>query len=198
MTFHRYYQALCLTVMLAISACTTPDPAVTLPSVTFQHLPPLNLAVARIDVVRAYASPLKAPNIEHKMETTPTQALSVWANDRLKAVQPSGGHQARLTIDTASIVETPLKRTEGIRGAFTTDQSHRYDLDLRATIEILDRNGQRIGHATARINRNRTMPENATLNELHSAWFDLMENGLQEFNKEMELNMRHFLKDWVQ
>ncbi len=48
------------------------------------------------------------------------------------------------------MLETELKRTPGVRGAFTTDQAQRYDLSLACSLEILDdrtniRQGLRLG-----------------------------------------------------
>lgn len=186
-----------LTMVLMTGACATPDPSLTLPQVTFQHAQPLNLAVSRVETVSDYSSPLKAPNVEQKMDTGPAAAMVIWANDRLKAVAPSAPVRARMTIERAAIIETQLARTEGIKGAFTTDQSHRYDLEIQATVEIVDAAGQRLGHANTRATRSQTMPETATMNDLQQAWFKLMEDGLKDFDREMEANIRRFLATWV-
>ena len=197
MTIKRVLSAALTGVFLVLGACATPDPSVTLPEITFQHAQQLNLDVDRIEIVDAHKATLAAPYVEHKMETPPAAALKIWANDRLKAVGGGTGMTARLTIDRAEVKETALPRTEGIKGAFTTDQSARYDLDMSAMIEIIDPRGQRVGHAAARATRNQTTPEDATLNDLHKAWFGMLEEGLKDFDREMEGNMRRFLVNWI-
>jgi len=104
---------------------------------------------------------------------------------------------ARLTIERAEVVEINLPRTEGIKGAFTTDQAARYDLEMSAIIEIIDPQGQRVGHAAARATRNQTVPEDASLNDLNKTWFAMMEAALKDFDREMEANMRRFLGNWM-
>ncbi len=189
--------ALAMVAALGLTACETPDPSLSLPQITFQHAPPISMAVAGVETVTAYAAPLAAPHVDHRMTTTPAAALSIWARDRLRATDSSAPVQARLTIEQARMIETPLARTQGIRGAFTTDQSHRYDLELKATLELIDAAGQRLGHAGGRATRSQTMPENASLNDLQEAWFEMMEAALQDFDRQMEANVRRFLAAWI-
>ena len=197
MTIKRVLSAALTGVFLVLGACATPDPSVTLPEITFQHAQQLNLDVDRIEIVNAYSAPLAAPNVEHKLPTPPAQALTIWGRDRLRAAGQGTGRFARLTVDRGKITDTPLPRTEGIKGAFTTDQADRYDLEMSATLEIFDARGVRLGHADARATRTKTTPEDASLNDLRRTWFDLMEAALKDFDKEMESNVRRFLGGWL-
>lgn len=184
-------------IALTVAGCAAQNPTAHMPQITFQHEVPVNLAVDRIEVVNAYKAPLAPPNVEHKMETTPAQAVEIWAHDRLKAAGDPNGSVARLTIDTAKLTEEKLPLTEGIKGTFTTDQAFRYNLEIAATLEIVDGGGQVMGHAETRTMRSRTTPENATLNDLHQVWFKMLEASMRDFDKEMELNIRKFLPNWV-
>lgn len=197
MTVTRTLTTALVAGLLALGGCTTPDPSVNLPEITFQHAPALNLAVDRIEVVDVHKAPLAPPNVEHKMRTPPAKAMTIWGHDRLKAAGGGMGMVARLTIERAEVVETELPRTEGFKGAFTTDQAARYDLEMSAMIEIFDPQGQRVGRATARATRNQTVPEDASLNDLNKTWFAMMEAALKDFDHEMEANMRRFLGDWM-
>jgi hypothetical protein len=183
--------------VLAITGCATPDPSVNLPDITFQHAPKLSLAVGRVEIVDRHKATLAPPYVEHKLPTPPAKAIRIWAQDRLKATGAGDAAVARLTIERAHIVETELPRTEGIKGAFTTDQAARYDLEMSALIEVFDAAGRRVGHAAARATRNQTVPEDATLNDLHKTWFAMTEAALKDFDREMEANMRRFLGDWL-
>ena len=184
-------------LVLAAGGCTTPNPAVQLPQITFQHEAPIRLAVDRIEVVDAYKEPLSPPNVEHKMETTPTAALETWAHDRLKAAGDPNRDWARLTITNARMVEQKLPLTQGIKGTFTTDQAYRYTLTVAARLEIFDANNRRIGEAQASASRNQTTPEDATLNDLHMVWFKLLDSGMKDFDKEMDSTVRRYLPTWV-
>jgi hypothetical protein len=97
------------------------------------------------------------------------------------------------------MIETELKRTQGVRGAFTTDQSQRYDLSLACSLEILDDRGLlRQAFASAAATRFRTVPEGISINEREKVWFDLVEASMNDINAEMDrqirANMARFLR----
>lgn len=174
---------------LGLAACETPPPLQKLPELTFAHLGPLKLNVAKIDIVSKYRSPLKAPNVEHLFPTPPQKALRTWARDRLRAVGRSG--TARLVIHKASAVETALEMKTGLKAAFTKQQSRRYDVIVDATLEISTPEGR--GSATAQASRFSTLREDATINDRNKMWFDLTENLMRDFNAEMEKKLAPFL-----
>ena len=124
----------------ALAACSNSPPRQRLPELTYAHLGVFRLDVARIDIVNQYRSPLTAPNVDHLMPVPPERTLERWARDRLAATGGTGSI-ARYAIQDAKMLETELKRTPGVRGAFTTDQAERYDLSLAASLEVLDDRG---------------------------------------------------------
>lgn len=184
-------------LLLAVAGCAQPNPAFEMPQITFEHEPPLKLAVDHVEVVNAYHEPLAPPHVEHKMETTPAQGLKTWARDRLKAVGDPNGDWARVTIQDAEVVEKKLPLTQGLAGTFTTDQAYRYTLSVKATVDILNTRGQVLASADAQAMRSKTTPENATLNDLHLTWFHLLEGGLKDYDKAMEPNIRKYLANWI-
>ena len=180
---------LALTAMLA--ACETPPPKQRLVELTFAHLPILSLDVARVEVVSDYAPPMKAPNVEHLFPTPPAKGLRRWAADRLKAGGKKGS--ARFVIHVASVTETALPITKGLKGAFKKEQSERYEAVVEASLEILDARGFRKGFASARVTRSRTVREDVTLNQREALWLALTEAILNDFDREIEKNIRRYL-----
>ena len=152
-----------------VAACTSDPPAPSYPPIRFNDGTVLRLNVAEIDIVQAYKAPLKAPNAEHLFPVPPADAAAQWAKDRLRAAGASG--RAEAVIENASVIETKLKRTGGIRGAFTTDQTERYDAELKVTVRILDADGTERARASSTARRHRTMPEDATVNEREGQWY---------------------------
>ncbi|MEJ0072464.1 MAG: hypothetical protein WDO24_31495 [Pseudomonadota bacterium] len=110
--------------------------------------------MSRIEVVREYAPPLRAPNVDHEFPVPPMRMAEQWAQDRLTAA--GGPGELRYVIKRASVVETSLPRTTGIRGAFTNDQTQRYDAVVEVEIEVRNERGYRDGIVSARAERRQT------------------------------------------
>ena len=182
-------------VTAALAACETSLPAQKIPGITFQHLAPIKLAVARVEVTSTYRPPLAPPNVEHLFPTPPAAALRIWAADRLRA--QGGPDVAKLVISAASVIDTKLKIRKGIVGAFFIEQSERYDAAVDADIIIVDGNGNRKAFATARAERSVTVAENVTLGERRIIQFRLIEALMKDFNIEMERNIRRYLANWI-
>jgi hypothetical protein len=178
-------------VVLALGACETPAPVQRLPTLTYGHLDRLHLDAAALEVVSEYTSPMKAPNVEHLFPTPPRTALERWAADRLEAVGRRG--IARFIIKDARGTATPLAIDKGLTGAFKKEQSVRYEASVEVLLEIVDERGFRKGFSTARVIRTRTLTEGATLNERDKIWLELTEALMNDFNAEMEKNVRQYL-----
>lgn len=175
--------------LLALGGCETPVQMQSLPALSYSHLGPLKLNVAKIEIVSQYRPPLKRPNVDHLFPTPPLKAIRQWAADRLQAVGRTG--VARVVIRNAAAIETALAKKKGIKAAFTKQQAYRYDLTIEATVEIDGRNST--GDATAQATRFTTVREDASINERNRIWFKLTETLMRDFNAEMEKNLGRFL-----
>ncbi len=185
--------ALAVFLPLGLAACETPVQVQKLPDLTFAHLAPIMLDVARIEVVIKYRPPMKAPNVEHLFPTPPIKALKQWAKDRIKAVGVSGA--ARLVIIDASAIETRLRKKTGLAATFTKQQSQRYDLSVEVRLEVSK--GKSSGYTTARATRFSTVREDASINTRERLWFDLTEALVRDFDAAMEKNIRLHLGAWL-
>ncbi len=178
-----------------LTACETPLPAQKIPGITFQHLAPIKLAVAKVEVTSTYREPLRPPNVEHLFPTPPGAALRIWAADRLRA--EGGSDVAKMVISNASVTDTKLKIRKGIAGAFFIEQSERYDAAVEAAIMIVDANGKQKAFATARASRSTTVAENASISERRRIQFEMIEALMKDFDVEMEKNIRRYLANWI-
>lgn len=100
-------------LVLALAACAAPPARPTYPEITWAHLPPFELDVAAVEVVSEYEPPYKEPNVEHLFPVPPGEAARRWADDRIRAAGTEG--RAKVVIKRASVTETPLELTEGVR-----------------------------------------------------------------------------------
>lgn len=180
------------TLLLAgtAAACASPPPPARFPDLTYGHLGKFTFDVARIDLISEYKPTYQRPNIEHTFPVVPEQAMRRWAEDRL-AVTGRPGRVARFVIQDAKVTETELPRSAGVRGAFTTDQTHRYDGALSAALEIREERGNfRAGTASAWASRSRTVAEGITINDREKVWFEIVEALMNDLNAEMERQIR--------
>jgi hypothetical protein len=182
---------LILLLFLVVAACETPIERRAFSEITFVHLPPILLDVAAIDVIVAYQPSLKSSNVEHEFPVPPVTAAQRWAADRLQAVGTSG--RAVVTIIEASVVEVALKKSTGLKGLFTVDQSERYDARVRLTVEAVDVNRQVKARAEAEAQRSRTVGEGITLAAREKTWFLLTEALMADFDGAMEEQIRKYL-----
>jgi hypothetical protein len=181
---HRHRFMFAALAMALLASCGTPPPTPVFPELTYTHLPPIRLMVSRVDIIDQYVPPTEAPHVGHLFPTPPLTAARRWAQDRLAAA--GNRYTARYVIKEASATETPLERTRGLKGAFTTDQTERYDVAIEVLLEIADSRGFSQGYVTARATRARTSAEDITPNARRKLWFDLTEAVMKDLNGELE------------
>ena len=189
------FRYLAITAIAVLVACETPVKHQKFPDQTFQHLPKLLLDVREIKIVRLYTSPFQRPHVEHEMPISPQSAVERWVHDRLQTTGTNG--LAIVTIRTASVIETQLKKMGGIRGAFTREQSERYDAKVEVDIEVMDGKGLKSSKASASSLRSKTIPENATLHERLTVWYNLTEKVMKEFGRTFEIEIRKHLSPFL-
>ena len=190
-----FLSALTLSSLFLTLACETPVATQKLPKITFVHLQPFNVDVASIEIVNQFSGTMKAPHIEHRLPTSPATALIQWVKDRLKATGNLG--KLRIFIEDASATETRLDLDKSLKGQFTKQQSHLYKFSLRATALLTDASGTHLGSAKATATRSATIREDISLNERQRAWFDLMDRLINDFNRQMEANLKQHLGGWL-
>ena len=182
--------AFTLAAATLLGGCQSAPPQARFPELTYAHLGAMRLDVARIEIADEYQEPLRPPNVDHLFSTPPERAMRRWATERL-AASGTPDRYARFVIQDAKVIETDLPRTRGVRGAFTTDQTQRYDLTLKAAIEIREERGNfQTGFATASTSRSRTVPEDISVNDREKVWFEMLEQAMNELNTELERQIR--------
>jgi hypothetical protein len=191
----KILRALSLVMLLApvLAACETQVPARRFPEISFAHQPPINLDVASIEVDKQPPAAPASGTVLYDLPVPLATVAETWANQRLKAVGQQGS--ATLRIEKATVVEEKLKRTEGFRGAFTTDQTERYAGELALTLTVVTGRGQGVARGSAQ--RARTVPEDATLAEREKLWFEMVEQLGREVDSVMEQQIRAHLSNFL-
>jgi hypothetical protein len=181
---------------LLLAACAEAPPPTNFPQLTYAHHGTFALDVSEIEIVDAFQSPLRPPNVEHLMPVTPAAVARQWAGDRLKTAG-SSGRRAVFTIEDAAVTETTLRRQTGLRGAITVDQSERYDAMLTVRLEIFDIAGRSVGVVEANAQRSRSVPEDITLDAREKVWFSITESLANDLNVELDRAIPQFLGQYL-
>ncbi len=185
----RFVFLLCLAAGgLALAGCDTGPPRPAFASITFSQAPRIKLDVREIEVVQAYQPSHAAPNVEHLFAVPPAGGAALWAMDRLVAA--GSLRRARFIVREASVVETSLKQSGGLTGAFTTEQSERYDARLVVEIEIVSDDGRIEGTLTAEVTHSRTVPENLTLGEREQVWHDMTRAMMDKLDAQLDTTIK--------
>lgn len=154
----------------------------------FPSREPIMLDVANIEVESQYAAPLKAPNIEHELPLTPSDAVRLWASERLKAGGTQG--KARVIIKEASVREIDLDRTKGFKGWFTKDQSQKYEGKLQVDIVVEGTSRGFNGSVSAAVARSTTVAEDVTLAQREKTIGDLVHDLAGNLDVELDKSIR--------
>ena len=180
--------------LLEISACSAPTPPPA-PSLSFTGSPTIQVNVAKIETVEAYKSPFSAPNVEHLMPYSPADAMAIWIKDRLRAI----GHDKllQITIVDASVKESDLPTTKGIKGLFTVDQNKRYDARLEVEMKIYGEGALSESSTSAFVTRSITIPENASVNYRKNAYEKMLQELMKMLNDKLENNMLNYMGNYV-
>ncbi|MDG5496878.1 hypothetical protein [Niveispirillum sp. BGYR6] len=145
---------------------------------------PITLDVASIEVESEYVAPMKEPNVDHLITITPSDAVRLWASQRLKA----GGSQgrARVVIRDASVREKELPRTTGIKGWFTKDQSEEYDGRLQVDIIVEGSARGFSGSVSATVTRSTSVREDVSLAERDKTMLAMVKEMAADLDRQME------------
>lgn len=189
--------AAALAVMpLWLAACSTPPPPrPQYPPITFADRPPIRLDVGEIEVEQAYEAPGTPPNVDHLFPVSLAETAQRWPRDRLVAA--GAGFRARYVVRDASVIAVPLKRSGGISGLLTQEQTERYDARLAVELLIYNAQNSQVAVARAESVRSRSVPEDVTLIERDRVWYEMAQTLMTELDKQLDNAIKTSLFPYV-
>ena len=176
-------------------SCKTNNIDFTTPELTFGHLPDIRINVANIAVFNEYKMPFKEPNIEHLAPISPGASIERWVSDILIPVGDK--LDAQFVIKSGSIIESELKTQKGLKGIFSIEQSKRYTATIDVQLEIFD-GSRRLATINAKAERSHTLREDATPNSKTNLLFNLVENLMATFDRELRRQVDLHLQNYTQ
>lgn len=187
--------ALTLAGLILLVACETPLSVPRYADITFSHRPMIDVDVAEIRIVRAFTPNATLANVEGEFPIAPMEMAARWAEDRLRAVGTSGA--LTYTVSEASVIETPLAKTEGLTGIVTVDQSERYDAVLTVQIDATDPVSGKSASSSSTVRRSRTVAEDITLNEREGIWYQMTEDLGNDLDAQLDRTIPQFFQGFL-
>lgn len=182
---------------LALAGCAAaPLEKTVLPEIAFTGQPPLTFAASSVETIQEYQAVAAAPHIELSIAQPPAMVAARWAGDRV-VLDNSQPNRVTVVVRKASVTETDLKKTPGLRGNFTEDQVARFDTEVELAVEIRDARGFRVGEAAAAARRSNSMSEKATLNDRDRLIHQLVRETMMDVDRELERNIRQYMPLYV-
>ena len=174
--------------LLLLAGCGGPELGSVAP-VSFAGRPPIRLNVARIDTVD-HAAPSAVQSAQ-----SPSAAIRNWAAARLQAAGRTGAGQ--LIIQEASLTREQLATQGGLTSLFNDQPSQRLTLRLTARLEIGAVGNTTGGYADVKVERSTTLTDGSSLADQVRAEAGLLQDGMNDFDRQFELNIRQYLAPLV-
>lgn len=174
--------------LLLLGACGGPELASVAP-VSFAGRPPIRLNVARIDTVdRAVPSATM-------LAQSPATAIRGWGTARLQAAGRAGTGQ--LIIQEASLTREQLATQGGLTSIFKDQPSQKLTLRLAARLEVGPVGNYTGGYTDVRVERSTTVTDGSSVADQNRAEAGLLQDGMGEFDRQFEANIRQYLAPLV-
>ena len=186
--------ALVIGFSLLLTGCDTKQISNSLPELTFKHTKVIQLNVQEIEIINEFKMPFKYPSVEHLAPISPGASAERWASDILKPVGKSG--IAQFVITNGSIIQENLKTQKGIKGVFSIDQSKRFNATVAVRLEIF-KNQEKKAEARTSASRSQTLGEDASPNTQSQLWYTLVEQLMQNFDREMRKQINKHLVNYA-
>lgn len=191
----KKFLALALTAIALVACQDAPAPSAPA-GINFGNRAPIRLNVAQITITENYRAPMALPNVDHTLPTPPIVAIKQWAGQRFIAAGSQG--QLEITVDDASVKETPLQKKEGLTGFFTDDQEARYDAHIKLTLRLYDGvNTISTGEAVAEVSRWRTINEKATVAQREAMFNSMLQDMMLQLDGEVEARLRQYSSRFI-
>lgn len=156
----RLATCLALALLAVTAACSSTDYPRQVSTLDYRKFQSIRFNAGRVDVISEYQPRGSAPNIDHLMDVSPSQAVNEWARNNLRANGSNGYVQVR--IKDASVITRDLPKIGGIQGHFTKQQAEELVANLVVEISGSQPDLRFSGYATANASKLATVPEDAT------------------------------------
>ncbi|MFI4986981.1 MAG: hypothetical protein ACHQF3_06050 [Alphaproteobacteria bacterium] len=179
-----------------LAGCGSSPPPEQFPELGWQHLPPIKLNVAKLEVVNEYQPRVTSPHVETLAPRSLLDSADRWARDRLKADGDEG--YLRFVVTDASLVEAPLPLQQGLTQSLTNQQARRYTGHVAVRLELHNRRGYIDAQAMADATNSQTVPQDVADREVRQTWYLIVQGAMLDLNAELDRQVRFYMARYLE
>lgn len=175
----------CFLAFLAISSLagcsSTIEEGKPLPDLTFEHLAPLPVNVAVIEIVNRYTPGSDPRDQSSSFPTPPDVVLRRYAENRLQAAGAEG--ILKFVIEDASIHHSLVQPAGKFTGWLGINRKDLYEIFMKIRLYGITPDGQESTHAILNMKRSIAIPQGYTLAEKEEEKFKFLEVLMKDVDK---------------
>ena len=151
--------------------------------INFTHYQSIAMDVSNIDIIDEYKSPMRAPNVEHLLAVSPSDAMHIWVKDRIRSV--GSDRTLQVIIKDGSVVSSPVPAAEDAESHY-----RKYDARLEVEMRVYGSNSA-LSEASITVvaTQSNSIAEEVSLAERKAIFrrmiYDLMDSANAELEKQM-------------
>ena len=133
--------------------------------INFIEYESLTVDASRLIVVQKYNTNVSAPYIDHLVKQDLVSLVNYWSIARLNTEPMNNTGNLQVTINEASIKALPVLENNKIEELFISNAASNIEMKLDVTIDLLDKNNERISYVNIKVFKSQELTGNISLLE---------------------------------
>jgi len=170
-----------LFTLFFLSACVKQENYL-IKNINFDNYIPINISASDLIIDQVYISNIDYPYINHLVKQDLMSLVKNWAEARLKPVKTNNSSVIQVVINIASIKAISLKQNTKIENIFTSNAAINIEMNLDITINLLDKNGNKLSYVDLKIFKSQELGDNISLLEKEYLIQEMLQSLIKDFD----------------
>ena len=170
-----------LFTLFFLSACVKQENYL-IKNINFDNYIPINISASDLIIDQVYISNIDYPYINHLVKQDLMSLVKNWAEARLKPVKTNNSSVIQVVINIASIKAISLKQNTNIEDIFISNAAINIEMNLDITINLLDKNGNKLSYVDLKIFKSQELGDNISLLEKEYLIQEMLQSLIKDFD----------------
>ena len=175
------YYIITLFTLFFLSACVKKENYL-IKNINFDNYIPINISASDLIIDQVYISNIDYPYINHLVKQDLMSLVKNWAEARLKPVKTNNSSVIQVVINIASIKAISLKQNTKIENISTSNAAINIEMNLDITINLLDKNGNKLSYVDLKIFKSQELGDNISLLEKEYLIQEMLQSLIKDFD----------------